>query len=208
MNLEAVRYIIFKCVKEYQNLKGINANQFNEDNNFTIEKCLLLPYIITIANGHKEKLLRGVFKNSFYPNLNEKNGVVVYNNENLEDPIEYNQDSLGLVIENNKLLDNFNNNDFNNINQEWKLYIDKSFDFLLEHRDKEFPLHNVEMLKTISMSNFAFENMEAIYKNNPNLSIIDVIRKFQFFTERSRFFYSSNPEFGLKYNWEVELSNS
>lgn len=207
MNTQAIRYIIYKCIEEYKKIKNIDTNTFNNTNNFTFEKCLLLPYIITIANGHKEKLLNGIFNNSFYPKLNERDGVVVYDNNDLNNIIPHTIDSLGLLFVNNKLQDNFELNEFQTINQDWKLYIDKSFEFLLKFRDKEFPLHNVDMLETISMSNFAFENMEALYKNNQDIEVTNIIRKFQFFTERSRFFYSSNPEFGLKFNWEIESNN-
>lgn len=207
MNTLAVRYIIYKCIKEYQSLKNETLVTFNKENNFSLEKCLLLPYIITIANGQKVKLLKGDFNNSFYPRLIDKKGVVVYNNHELNNITIHNEISLNLLFNKNILQDNFNENEFENLDSNTKQHIDKSFSFLLTERDPDFPLHSVQTLETLCMTNFAFENMEALYKDkvsNGSMTELEVIIKFQFFTERSRFFYSSNPEFGKTFEWYVE----
>jgi hypothetical protein len=200
----AIRYVIYRMVEEYKKYLNINSENFNKENNFTLKKCLYLPFIVTIANGKKEALVTGIFKDTFYPILEKWGGVIPGNIDNNEFNL-YNDINLNLTFDNNKLIDDFNAIEFSNLSQNWKLYIDKSIEFLLlkEVRYPDFPTFNENILKKITMENFAFGNMIKLYSNKV-MTEVELTKKFNFFVEKSRFFISSNPIFGTNFEWEIE----
>lgn len=76
----AIKYIIYRVAQEFNKYHGQAADNvafFNEKNNFSLSKCLVLPYIITIANGNKNFFLDGIFKNAFLPQWENNDRRVV-----------------------------------------------------------------------------------------------------------------------------------
>lgn len=203
MNSLAVRYIIYKCAQDFMSINNMTVAQFNQDNNFSIEKCLQLPFFITIANGHKEKLLNDVFNNSFLPKIKNKTGVVVGNFVD-NTFIEHDQDSLDLTFTDNMLQFNFSADEFKT-REAWMGYVDKSIAFFKEFRDDKFTTFEKDRFVQIAMENYAFENTFLFYKNQvPENDIL--IKTFQFFVVNSRFFLTSIPEFGESFVWDDEVA--
>ncbi len=200
MNQLAVRYIIYKCVEDYITIKNITIDEFNQDNNFTLEKCLQLPFFITVANGHKEKLIEGVFNQSFLPKTDDRTGVVVgFTIANVF--TEHNAVTLNLEFnETGMLQSNFNTNEFNR-RENWMSYVDKSIEFYKQYRNNEFSAFDAKNFMNTSMENFAFENIKRFYNDSDQAEKIDT---FQYFVIENRSFLSSIKEFGEIFNWDIE----
>jgi len=200
-----IRYIIFRFVEEYKLIN--NQVDFNIENNFTIDKCLQLPFFITIANGHKEKLIKEVFNNSFYPKIDKRDGVVVGNMSEKDFKI-YNAEILELIFENNKLQENsFVDGEFNELDSNIKNYVDKSIKFIKEVRKlNDFAKYDTKQFKEIAMENFAFDNISEHVKEENITTSIEIVEFFQEYVMGCRFFLSQVPEFGEKFNWELETA--
>lgn len=74
----AFEYMVLELSKKFVEIKYGNVSNwtkiFNDDNDFTKEKCELFPYLITISNGKKKELL-SFFNNEFIPS-SKKGGVI------------------------------------------------------------------------------------------------------------------------------------
>lgn len=169
----AIRYIIYRIAQEFNLLNSRGGNDtefFNKQNNFTLEKCLLLPYIITIANGNKNFFLNGIFKESFFPHLDEKKVVV----GNLEDGIfkPFNAVDLNLSFADDLLVYEFKDNEFDfdedkKLPREESLFynINYSIKFFIERRYPNFAALSTETLKKITSQNSAFEIINSLFSH-------------------------------------------
>lgn len=171
----AIRYIIYRVAQEFNKFHNKDVNDtafFNEKNNFTLEKCLLLPYIITIANGNKNFFLNGIFKELFFPVLLQEDKKVVVGKINENIFIPYSAADLGLEFNSNKLVFNFNDAEFDfsddlekeDPKQQLKHNINYSIKFFIERRYKDFAVLYEDVLKKITYQNSAYDLMYNFFK--------------------------------------------
>jgi hypothetical protein len=163
---QAIRYIIYKVAK------GLNGSDnqiehFNNKNNFTLNKCLMLPYIITIANGKKEDFLNGIFENSFLPIIQEsEKWVTVGDINSIGDFIPFDSNLLKLKFNTNtELIFDFQDSEFESMDIDLRNDIDHSISFFNENRYKNFAELDEEILKRITSSNSAFDVFLSIKDN-------------------------------------------
>ena len=188
----AIRYIIYKVAQDFLiiNNKNLdNVEYFNENNNFSLEKCLLLPFIVTIANGKKEELITTVFENAFLPDIRKINGVLI-GEINSDIFHVYNQDILNLNFIENKLKLNFDANEFTSLDSKIRKNIDYSIQFLKEKRIKDFSNLNVYKLIEISNFNDACDRVSVVYKNKSDIDNVNLVSKFQEYILRFPFYLS------------------
>lgn len=200
----AIRYIIYKVAQDFLliNGKDINdVNYFNENNNFSLNKCLLLPFVVTIANGRKQELMNGVFKNAFLPDvINKTEGVKVGRIENKEFNL-FTAENLKLTFFENYKLDfnSFKNLDVNALNIQIREAIDYSFRFLKARRIERFSELNSLELRKLSMFNDAFEFLleEIDTKTLDHNNKVVLVNKFQ----------DNIMKFPFYLSWVKELEN-
>lgn len=189
----AIRYAIFKVAQDFLVINSRNLNDvtfFNANNNFSLNKCLLLPFIVTIANGKKE-LLMEVFDSSFLPDVEKLDGVKI--GEIQEDNfIIYNAEQLNLKFDNFRLIHEFNEEEFIDLDEKVKSAIDYSIKFLKERRIERFSGLNSLDLRKISMNNDAFEclleNIETKEFNNTDR--VTLVKEFQKYIMEFPFYLS------------------
>lgn len=177
----AIRYIIYKVAKEYTILNNSDTSYFENNNNFNLEKCLLLPFIITIANGKKGELLK-VFDKSFFPDVVNKRGVLIGKSEGNNFQI-FNAKDLSLNFnQKGRLIFDFDKTEFQSIDTKTKDNIDYSINFIKEKRFEDFANFDFTTLSKISRENDAFEYLterintkEFEYKNN--FELVDEFQK-------------------------------
>ncbi len=206
--LLAIRHIIFRVAQEYLKFHKRSEDDwayFNEYNNFNFEKCLLLPYIITIANGKKEDFLNGVFENSFYPELTKNNGVTIghldgdYNeitNDNLT--LTFDQSGkLNIPLDGNGALNS------DGLNDTIKERINHSIEFIIKRRYPEFANFNSSLLKEISYDNDAFEYILELKEIGAlaGMNKTQITQKFQNIILEFPFFISYIKEIEEQYNF-------
>ena len=186
----AIKYIIYRVAQEYMRFhkKEHDVNFFNECNNFNLKKCLLLPYVITIANGKKKELL-DVFKNLFFPDLEEREGITVGSFIHGEFQ-EYTSEDIELNIVDGKLTYNFVENDFENLDSKIKNNINHSIGFIINRRYFDFANFDDSLLKQIGYDNDAFEylkelnsikSLNGLNKLKISERFIGLVAKFPFF---------------------------
>jgi hypothetical protein len=189
----AIRYIILRLAQEFNIFHSKYENDvkfFNEHNNFSFEKCLLLPYVVTIANGKKNLFLEGVFKNSFLPVLEEgKDRVEIFNveiEEGVYKPVSIKSKELNLNFEGDKLI--LKDSDFQNINNHIesnvKGYIDYSIEFFIKRRYEDFPNMEVEMLRRITSENSIFQTIRDNFPYDKGITEEDKKEIYVFFLNR------------------------
>ncbi len=180
----AIRYIIYKVAQDFLLINSKKTDDkvfFDQNNNFSLAKCLLLPFVVTIANGKKEQLMEGVFKNSFFPDVKNKvNGVMIGSiiDQNF---VLLNSNDLNLEFEKSKLIFNFDNNEFISLSIQIKEAIDYSIRFLKERRIEEFSSLNSISLRKLSMNNDAFEFLleEIETRKFEMLNDVAIVNQFQ-----------------------------
>lgn len=170
----AIRYIIYRVAQEFNIYHGKEANNaifFNDNNNFTLEKCLLLPYIITIANGNKNFFLNDIFKDSFIPHFDNNDKKVLIGNVDGNDFKIYTAEDLSLEFNTNKLVFTFKDADFDfseEADKELKATlhynINYSIKFFIERRYKDFAILTEEVLKKITFQNNAFDVVDSLFR--------------------------------------------
>lgn len=163
----ANRYVRNNLVVEREELTLCDIlSRFNSSNDFSKDKLVLLPFLITIGNGKKQELLNFFTKDNdtfFYPSyqgiLHNKITDKIYTNNN--DELLFKSDMVSSKIE----IENFKNYitiesyrdsldlDIKNILS----YIDRSIDFLHEFRIKNFANRPFEQLSHLSKNNFAYK---------------------------------------------------
>ncbi|KFF06752.1 hypothetical protein [Flavobacterium reichenbachii] len=190
----AIRYAIFKVAQDFLAINSRDLNDivfFNESNNFSIKKCLLLPFIVTIANGKKEQLMEGIFNLSFFPDIEKLEGVRIgkINADTFE---IYDSEQLELKFENSRLIFEFKENEFTDLDVKIKAAIDYSIKFLKERRIERFSSLSSLELSKISMNNDAFEclleNIET--KKFTNIDNISLVKEFQKYIMEFPFYLS------------------
>ena len=190
----AIRYSIYKVAQDFLVINSRNINDtafFDENNNFSLNKCLLLPFIITIANGKKEQLMQGVFNLSFFPDVDKSNGVRIGEINDTEFII-YNADQLGLTFANFRLIHNFNDDEFNGLEDNVKSAIDYSIKFLKERRIEKFASLSSLELRKLSMNNDAFECLleDIEVKEFINTDKVTLVKQFQSYIMEFPFYLS------------------
>lgn len=198
----AIRYIIYRVAQEFNKYHGKDpddANFFNEKNNFTLEKCLLLPYIITIANGNKNFFLDGIFNNSFIPLWNDNNDkkVLVGNLEETEFKL-YNAEDLGLSFNDVTFTlkfefkpEEFNFNQVLLPKEERIAYnINYSIKFFQERRYNDFATLSQDILKKITYQNSAFDILFEFCKISNDISQIELSVLFNAVAKETFYFTS------------------
>lgn len=196
----AIRYAIYKVAQDFLAINSKNQNDvdfFNKNNNFSLTKCLLLPFIITIANGKKEQLMQGVFNLSFFPDINQLNGVKIGNIENNDTFSIYTEDNLNLSFDNFRLKYTFNEEEFSALDINIKSAIDYSIKFLKERRIEKFSSLSSLELRKISMNNDAFECLleDIEIKKFINSDDVTLVKKFQDYIMEFPFYLSLVKEF-------------
>lgn len=196
----AIRYAIYKVAQDFLAINSKNQNDvdfFNKNNNFSLTKCLLLPFIITIANGKKEQLMQGVFNLSFFPDINQLNGVKIGNIENNDTFSIYTEDNLNLSFDNFRLKYTFNEEEFSTLDINIKSAIDYSIKFLKERRIEKFSSLSSLELRKISMNNDAFECLleDIEIKKFINSDDVTLVKKFQDYIMEFPFYLSLVKEF-------------
>jgi hypothetical protein len=179
----AIRYAIFKVAQDFLVINSRNLNDvafFNANNNFSLNKCLLLPFIITIANGKKEQLMQGVFNLSFLPDVEKIDGVKIGNIDDDKFTV-YTDTQLNLSFDNYRLIYNFKDEEFVTLDNQIKLAIDYSIKFLKERRIEKFSSLSSLELRKISMNNDAFECLleDIEVEEFINTDEVTLVRKFQ-----------------------------
>lgn len=209
----AIRYIVYRVAQEFNKFHGKDINDvlhFNESNDFTLEKCMLLPYIITIANGNKNFFLEGVFKDSFFPDLNPKDKKVIIGKIEENNFSQFTDEDLGLEFNDNGfLVFNFSEEEFNfdfeegkEKTQTLKYNINYSIKFFIERRYKNFATLEVSVLKKITYQNDAFEVIESFFSNE-EISNKELVEYFNHVAIQSFYFTYLNKR--IENDIDVEL---
>ena len=186
----AIKYIIYKVAQEYLKFREKDINDwtfFNENNNFNLDKCLLLPYLITIANGKKNELINDVFNDSFFPDIIAIDGFyrgkgVFVGEINQNNFNKYTQTDLGIEFNNLGVLQiNPINYNFIDLDSVTKNNIDYSIQFIAEKRIKKFSILSSFELARVSMSNDAFDILKQRIKFGAidNNDKAELVRIFQ-----------------------------
>lgn len=199
----AIRYIVYRVAQEFNKFhnKAVDdAVFFNEHNNFTLEKCLLLPYIITIANGNKNFFLEDIFKGSFLPILKPEDKKVIVGNIDGESFNTYTASDLGLEFNENKLVFNFNDvvfdfaeDDGKDQKKQLQFNINYSIKFFIERRYKDFAILNEDVLKKITYQNSAYDVMYNFFKEK-NISDNILVSYFNAVAKKSFYFTYYNEK--------------
>lgn len=196
--INAIRYIILQVAKEFNKYYSIpedDVKYFNEHNNFNLSKCLMLPYVITIANGKKNFfLLNGIFENSFFPIISKNNEKVVIG-ELKDSYYFYDETHLGLEFNNEGYLV-LNENDLthNNLflNNEIISNINYSIQFFIARRYNDFAILNSATLSKLTTQNSAFEVIQKFIASR-NISDNNlIVRLFNTVASQSIYFTSYN----------------
>ncbi len=200
-----ILYIVYKIAEEfnkYNDRPVDDCDFFNSNNNFTPEKCLVLPYIITIANGKKNSFIdeTGVFNNSFIPVLDVDNKGVVIGGRFSDGFRKFDpEEDLNLKFVNNRLMIN----DFDKIKEVIRniesiqgddLVIENtnfSISFFRDKRFNDFAVLSERFLKKISYQNSAFETISA-FANNRGFEPKKLAEYFNIVIMNSFYFSSYN----------------
>ncbi|UUF16246.1 MULTISPECIES: hypothetical protein [Flavobacterium] len=202
----AIKYTIFKVAQEYLKFHGQpenNVDYFNENNNFNLDKCILLPYIITIANGKKDKLLNGVFNHSFFPDLEKNDGIFICELKDNK-ATKFTSKDLDITFnDNQKLVFNFNSKDFESLDPDIKQSINHSVEFIIKRRYPDFANFNYTLLKEICYDNDAFEYFMELKETGElnGLNEIKIIEKFQEIVLQFPFFISYMKEIEKEFEY-------
>ncbi|MCS4304570.1 hypothetical protein [Chryseobacterium sp. BIGb0232] len=197
--INAIKYIILQVAKEFNKYNSMPENDvtyFNKHNNFSLLKCLMLPYIITIANGKKNFfLLEGIFENSFFPIISKNIEKVVighledeflfYNETNLE--LEFNNDG-NLILNNNDLSsqDNFN------LDSKLVYNINYSIQFFIARRYNDFAVLTSTTLAKLTTQNSAFEVIQNFIMSRNIDDNKLIVQLFNIVASQSIYFTSYN----------------
>lgn len=161
--LNAIKYIIYRVAQQFNIYYGVEKNsveKFNSENNFTLDKCLMLPYIITIANGKKNEFLDngGVFENSFFPVFDDFERVLIGQIKD-DDFVIYSDYDLDLNFKNGYLTvdENFFKDENYSLNDNIKNNIEYSIKFFEEKRFSSFSSFDSPTLGLITSQNSAFD---------------------------------------------------
>ncbi|MDP2452490.1 MULTISPECIES: hypothetical protein [unclassified Kaistella] len=206
--INAIKYIIFQVAVEFNKYHSAAENDikyFNEHNNFNLSKCLMLPYIITIANGKKNFFLNedGIFKNSFLPIIARNNEKVVIGNLDVEF-ILYNELSLDLKFNNDGNLildDNFFNQTFN-LDKDLIAIINYSIQFFIARRYDDFAILNSAVLAKLTIQNSAFEVIQKFIKSKNIQEESIIVKLFNIVISQSVYFTSFNDSLEEKFELE------
>lgn len=206
--INAIKYIIFQVAKEFNKYSSKPENDieyFNNHNNFNLLKCLMLPYIITIANGKKKFFLEdnGIFKNSFLPIISKNNERVVIGDLTNSFSV-YDEISLGLKFnrEGNLLLDENSLDQTFNLNPDLISNINYSIQFFVARRYKEFAILSSTILSKLTTQNSAFEVIQNFIKKRNLEDDSLIVQLFNIVISQSIYFTSFNDNLENKFELE------
>lgn len=166
--LNTIRYIIYRVAQEFNKYHKQDENDneyFNNHNNFTLEKCLMLPYVIVISSIHKNFFINDIFKNSFLPVLtysdfksrDKENSMVLVVDYINNDTCQYTPELLGFNFKGDRLQINFEDFSKEVIDFGLQYKIDTTIRFFIEYRFKDFAILHESIIKKITSQNSAYE---------------------------------------------------
>lgn len=198
----AIKYIIYRVAQEFNIFNGMdpdNAIFFNEKNNFTLDKCLMLPYIITIANGNKNFFLNGIFKDAFLPVWENEDRKVVVGAVEENNFKVYSPEDIGLTFSaKGNLVFDFDSNEFqfedNELSKHERIAynINYSIKFFQERRYTDFPILSADVLKKITWQNSAYDVLYNFFKDNQEVSKAEIATLFNAVAMETFYFTSYN----------------
>lgn len=199
----AIRYIIYRVAQEFNKFHGKEPDNiifFNDKNNFTLEKCLLLPYIITIANGNKNFFLDGIFKNAFIPSWENDDKKVLIGDYTFPNFKIYTAVDLGLKFNpaTSNLIFEFKPEEFKfeeeliEKHNRISYNINYSIKFFQERRYSNFAILSQDVLKKITYQNSAYDVLYDFFRDNIELTRAELAVLFNAVAKETFYFTSFN----------------